>query len=180
MKRTIISAILVIALLVVGGYLLYRTLMPQFIAEAMISNSPPGYIPKRLQNRVESLKIPLNKGTEAMLEKMHAADIPLSQLLHAVDNISEGQAYAFLDDLNETKPLNTNEIFDIAKKHFSRDFDLEVFRDPFTRYFQMKQVKYAIAFANLNRKSNDVDISTAKEILKEILIEKDKEMRKKH
>ena len=40
----------------------------------------------------------------------------------------------------------------------------------------MKQIRNAIAYANLNRKSNDVDITTAKAILKKIIIEKEKEL----
>jgi hypothetical protein len=64
----------------------------------------------------------------------------------------------------------------VAKKHFSSDFDMEVFREPFNRYFEMKQIKKAISYANFNRKTNDVDIVTAKAILKQIILEKEKEV----
>jgi hypothetical protein len=35
-----------------------------------------------------------------------------------------------------------------------------------------------VVYANINRKSNDVELATAKAILKKIVIEKDKELRK--
>ena len=124
--RKIIVSILVISLVAAGGYLLYRYLMPKIIARAMVSESLPGYIPKRLQAKIEKIRKPLNKGTEAMLQTMHASNIPVDQLLHAVENITEEQAYAFLDELNETEPTTTDDVFNVAKKHFSTDFDLEV------------------------------------------------------
>jgi hypothetical protein len=176
--RKIIVSILVISLVAAGGYLLYRFLMPDLIAKAMVSESLPGYIPKRLQSKIEKIRKPLNKGTEAMLQTMHASNIPVDQLLNAVENITEEQAYAFLDELNETEPTTTDEVFDVAKKHFSTNFDLEVFREQFNKQFEIEQIQNAIAYANFNRKTNDVDIPTAKEIFKKIIVEKEKEIGK--
>ena len=174
MNKLLLPAVILI--LALGGYLLYKTLMPALVAEAVVSESIPGYIPKRLKTRVESMRAPINKGTEAMLRKMQESNVSVDQVLDAVDDIGEAEAYAFLDDLNKKDPKNTNEVFDVAKKHFSPGFDLEIFREPFNEYFEMKQVKKAIAYANFNRKTNDVDIATAKAILKKIIIEKEKEV----
>jgi hypothetical protein len=173
--KKIFSILMIIAILAVGGYLLYRSLMPKIIAEAMVAESLPNYIPKRLKNKVEAIRTPLNEGTEAMLEKMHASEIPLDDVLNAVDNITEEQAYSFLDELNKKQPDNPNEVFDVAKKHFPTEFDLEVFREPFNKHFEMNQINNALAYANMNRKSNDVDIATAKAIFKKIIVEKEKE-----
>lgn len=175
MKR-IITGLLILAVFVIGGYLLYKSYAPQMIANAVVADSLPDYIPKRLKTKVEAIRRPLNKGADAMLRKMHASDIPVDQVLKAVDDISEDEAYAFLDEMNAANPVNTDEVFDLAKEHFSTDFDLEVFREPFNQHFEMKQINDAIAYANLNRKSNDVDITTAKAILKKIIIEKEKEV----
>lgn len=177
--KKIITALLILAVLGVGGYLLYRSLVPKIIAKAVVSDSLPDYIPKRLQTKVEAIRTPLNKGTEAMLRKMHASEISVDEVLNAVDDISEKEAYAFLDEVNTTKPSNTDEVFDVAKKHFSTNFDLEMFREPFNQHFDMDQINNAIGYANLNRKSNDIDILTAKAILKKIIIEKDKEVLRK-
>lgn len=177
MKKTLVAALLVISVLALGGILLYRLVMPGLVAQTLVSESLPGYIPKRLKAKVESIRKPLNNGTQAMLEKMYDADISLDQVLRAVDNISEDEAYAFLDELNTKKPTNTNEVFDLAKKHFSTDFDPEVFREPFNKHIDIKQVKKAVVYANLNRRSNDIDITTAKAIVKQIIIEKEKELK---
>lgn len=176
MKRFLLICALILLCVSIGGYYLYRTMMPEIIAEAMVSDSMPEYIPKRLQPRVEAIRRPINKGTQAMIERMHDSEIPLEEVLRAVDDITEDQAYAFLDEIDETGPTSTDEIFDVAKKHFRTDFDTEIFREPFKKHFDMNQIRNGIEYANLNRRSNDIDIATAKAILKKIIIEKEKEV----
>lgn len=175
MKKVILSAILIVSVLSIGGYFLYRFYITDFIAEAIVSESLPGYIPKRIQNKIEEIRAPLNKGTEGMLKNMRASHISMDQVLEVVDKTTEEQAYALLNELNKIKPKNTNEVFDVAKKHFTTDFDVEVFRKTFNDHIEMKQVRKAIFYANLNRRSKDVDITTAKVIVKKILLQKEKE-----
>lgn len=174
--KKVVYTLLIASLFGLGVYVLYRAVMPKIIAEAVISDSLPGYIPKRLQTRVEAIKTPINKGAEAMLETMHRSDIPLEKVLETIDGITEKQAYSFLDEVNKTQPATTNDVFDLAKKHFPAEFDPEVFREPFNQHFTMKQIRNGLAYANMNRRSNDVDITTAKAILKKIIMEKDKEV----
>ncbi len=172
--------LVVLAVLAFGGYALYRAVVPDLIAGVTVSESLSNYIPKRLKARVEAIKNPINKGTEAMIEQMHASEIPLEKVLHTVDNITEDQAYAFLDEVTKTQPATTDEVFDIAKKHFPADFNPEVFREPFNAHFKIRQIRNAVEYANENRKFNDVELTTAKAILKNILIEKEKEIGERH
>lgn len=175
MKKLLIP-VLIVAVLGIAGYALYRSVMPELIAGAAVSDSLPSYIPKRLKARIESIRSPINKGTEAMIKQMHASEIPLKKVLQTVDNITEEQAYAFLDEVTRTQPETTDEVFDIAIKYFPAEFDPEVFRKPFNEHFKIKQIRDAVAYANQNRKSNDVELTAAKAILKNILIEKEKEV----
>lgn len=175
MKKILIS-LLILAIVGVGAYIVYRAMLPGLIAEATVSESLSDYIPKRLKTRVEAIKNPINKGADAMIRKMHASQIPLADVLETVDNITEEQAYAFLDEVNARKPATTDEVFNLLKKHFPTPYDVEVFREPFNEHFQMKQIRNALAYANMNRKSNDVELATAKAILKKLIVEKEKEV----
>ena len=176
MKRFLLISLLVLMCVAAGGYYLYRSMMPEIIAEAMVSDNLPEYIPKRLQTRVEAMRKPINKGTEAMIERMHDSEIPMQKVLAAVDRITEEQAYAFLDEVNASNPSSTDDIFNLAKKHFPTDFNPEVFREPIKEHFEFSQIRGAIDYVNLNRISNDIDIATAKAIVKKIITEKEKEV----
>lgn len=176
MKNIFLFLALILAIVAVGGYALYRSIMPDMIAEAVLADSAPAYIPKRLQPRVEAIRTPINKGTEAIVLKMHSSGVPLEKVLKSIDNVTEEQVYRFLDAVNDQAPETTDEVFTIATKHFNTEFDAEVFREPFNQHFKMSQIRNALAYVNMNRKSNDVDIETAKAILKKIMIEKEKEI----
>lgn len=178
MKRLLVVTLVILSALGLSAYFFYRSCMADIIARAVISESIPSYVPSQIQKRLEKIRAPLNKGTEAVLKKMHESEIPLDQVLKAVDNTTEEQAYAFLDEVNSSKPGSTNQVFDIAKKYFSADFDIEVFREPFNEHITMKQVRIAIAYANANRKEKNIDVVTEKAIVKKILVEKEKGIRK--
>jgi hypothetical protein len=151
-------------------------MMPEIIAEAMVSDEIPEYIPRRFQTRVEAIRKPINKGTEAVIEKMHDSEVPMQKVLEAVDNITEEQAYGFLDEFDSSNPTSTDEIFNLAKKHFPTDFNPEIFREPIKKHFEFNQIKGALEYASLNRRSNDIDLATAKAIFKKIITEKEKEV----
>jgi hypothetical protein len=175
MRKFLLLVVLLVALVAAGAFIIYKYYLTDFIANAIVTESVPAYIPKRMQSKIEAISAPLNKGTEAMLDNMHHSEISIEQVVKVVENTSEQQAYSMLDELNDSKPTSTDEVFDIAKKHVSADFDVEVFRKPFNDHVTMKQVKQAMNYANLNRKTNDVDIMTAKAIIKKILLQKEKE-----
>ena len=177
MKKLLLITLIIVTAMALGGYFFYRSYMADIIARALVSESLPSYVPKELQRKVEKIRAPLNKSTEAILKKMHDSHIPMEQVLRAVDNTTEQRAYAFLDELNRRQPGSTDEVFDIAKRYFASDFDMEVFREPFKEHVDMKQIRNAIAYANVNRKKNNVDLATGKAILKKILVEKEREIR---
>ena len=60
MKKILISLV-ILAVVGVGVYMVYHALMPALIAEATVSESLPGYIPKRLKTRIEAIKHPINQ-----------------------------------------------------------------------------------------------------------------------
>ena len=168
----ILPALVVIALMSVGGYYLYRTVMTDVIAEVVIADSLPDYIPKRIQSRIQGITAPVNKGAEAVLHQMHTSDIPMEQLLAVIDETSEAQVYSLIDELNNTRPESTDEVFTIAKKHIAADFDPEIFRKSFTDQVSMKQVRKALFYADQNRRTHDLDFDIAKAIVKKYSLRK--------
>ena len=176
MKRGLLYGVTVGGLVAFGGYYLYQTLVPEMIAETIVSDSIPSYVPKRFESRVEALSRPINEGTEAVVEEMHNQGIPMDELMDAIDKTTEQQVDAFLNELTRQKPGTTDEVFDIMKKYVPSDFDAEVLRKPFTEHVDMKQIEKIIGYANDNRKTHDLDFQTTKAVLKKIILEKEEEL----
>lgn len=162
-------------LLAVTAFYFYTHYFADFVAEAVVADQLPSYIPKRMQAKIQALSKPINEGAEAMLVEMDSSDIPMEKVLSVIDRTNEKKAYSILDEINSMQPQTTDEVFDIAKRHVSTDFDIEIFRQPFNDHVDMKQVRKAIDFANQNRKTHDLEFNTAKAILRKILTQKEKE-----
>ena len=177
MKKIIVFVVLTAFVSGAGGYYLYRLYFTDLVADALMSESLPAYLPQRLKDKMEAVAVPLNLGAEAVIREMKTSRISMDQVLTSVDKISEEQANALLDDLKRSKPKTTDAVFDLAKKHIAPDFDIEIFRKPFNDYVTMKQINQAIRYASKNRQSENLDIKTTKVIIKKILVQKEAELK---
>jgi hypothetical protein len=177
MKKVIITSLIIFVALGIMAYGFYQFLFPQMVAHAIVSDDSPPYIPKRILNYIDDFRVPINKSSEDIVREIHRAGIPMKKILSAIDETTEEQAYIILDELNQAHIKNTNQVFDIIKKHFDTGFDAEVFRKPFIENVDMKTVRTGMKYANINRKTKDVDAETARAIIKQVLIRKEKELK---
>jgi hypothetical protein len=172
MKRFFIVIIVLGLLLWIGGYIFYRFYFPEIVAKAIVSAETPAYIPRRLMNKVDELRKPVNKGTDEIILAMKTNNIALEDVVDVIESTSEDDAVDFLNDLNQSNPKSPDEVFDIAKKHIKADFDIEILRKPFVENVNMKSIRKAMSYANTNQRTKDLDIETGRAIAKQILIEK--------
>lgn len=179
MKKILLSATLLIAILSIVGYSLHKAYFTDLAARALASESMSEFIPKRILSRMDAFKKPIDNGTEAFLQEMHNSGISIDQIIAVIDNTSEEEAYNLLDAINHANPQTTNEIFDLIQMHLATGFDTEIFRGPFNKQLNMKQVQRVLFYANRNRKTHDVEFHTGKAIVKQLLLEKERELKKR-
>jgi hypothetical protein len=177
MKKVFVTLLILIGVLGLGAFVFYKVYFPGFMAEVVTGKEIPPYIPRRMQNKIEAIRAPLNNGTSKFVKEIYKADIPMGKVIDVIDEIKEGEANALLQELNQTKPQTTNEVFNIIKKHLPENLDIEVFRKPFNEHFTMNTIRQAIAYANTNRKAKTLDFETTKAIVKQIVEEKEKAFR---
>lgn len=172
MKRFLLFIIILGLVGWVSIYIFYRFYFPDIMARAIVSNETPEYIPRRLMNKVDELRAPVNKGADEIVAEMKKNNIALEDVVEVIENTSEDEAFEFLNELNQTRPETPNEVFDIAKKHIEADFDVEILRKPFIENINMAAIKRAMSYANTNQRTKDLDLATGRAIAKQILIEK--------
>jgi hypothetical protein len=177
MKKLMIVLILFIAIAAIGALIWYKYYFPKIVAKAVIADELPRYIPKHIQVKINEFREPVNMSAGKVIEKMHQEDIPFEKLIQTIDNATEEQTNALIAELASTNIRSTDQVFDIAKKYFRTDYDVEVFREPFNKNVDLRIIKKGILYANSNRQSNDVDFQTLKEIARTILVQKEKEYR---
>jgi hypothetical protein len=178
-NRTILLAGFLIAI-GIGSYIAFKMYMQKLIANAIVSpNELPSYLPEKVKEKVKKVKIPVNQGAEAIIITMQQSNtVTMDQILKAIDNVTEEQAYAMLESLNNTKIKNTDQVFDMAKQHFPVDFDVEIFRKAYREKVSMRLIKKGISYGNRFKRNQDMDFESARSILKQILVQKEHELNK--
>jgi hypothetical protein len=170
----IAGAILLIGL---AAYVAYEVYLPAMIAQS-ITDEPVAFVPDNIQHRLDKIRKPVNEGADAVVQTMYKSGVSMDQILKAIDNAEEEQAYAFLNELNKADIQSADQVFSIAKKYFPVDFDVEIFRKPFNEKVTLATIKKGVRYANIYKDKEEFDVSTAKSIMKRILLQKEDEFKR--
>jgi hypothetical protein len=174
MKKILTGVFLVIILLGIGGFVVYKYFMADLIADAILSQEDlPSFVPSKVKTKLDKYRVPINFGAEEVIKKMHESKITLDQIITAIDEAPEDQAHALLDELKATKIKSSNQVFDMVKERFPVPFNVEVFRKPFNEKVDVKIIRKGISYATMH--ADDIDIAMAKSVAKKILLQKEKE-----
>lgn len=176
MKKALIVLLLILIIGCTGFYFIYRSYMPELVVESIVSGKVPSYFPEKVQNRFKKIREPLNTGTTEVIKTLREERIPLEKVTTAIDNTTEAQVNAMIDELSVANPQTKDEFFTIAKKHLPADFNIEIFRESFNEHADVKTLRKVVRSAKRSKDKKAVDFETGKEILKQLLIEKEKQL----
>jgi hypothetical protein len=174
MKKLIFVSI-TIASLCVLGYYAYHHFLTSVVADSITSEKSAAWIPTHVSSKINKIKKPVNEMATEVVKQAHASNVTMDDIIRAIDNAEEEQAYAMLDELNKKEIKNTDEVFTMAKKYFPVDFDVEIFREVFNKKISMGHINKGIKLANQYKNQDEIDAETAKTILKKILLQKEEE-----
>jgi hypothetical protein len=158
---------------VVLGGIIYKFYLPNIVARTLASEQIPAYVPTRIKTKIEKVKKPINETAKDVINTIHKSGITIEQIMKAIDDAKEEQAYAMLDELNKTTVTNVDQVFDMGKKYFPVDFDVEVFRDFYRKKATLPLIEKGILYANKYRNEKLINAETAKETVKKILLDKE-------
>jgi hypothetical protein len=175
----LIIPLLVVAIVLTGlaAYVVYEVYLPQMIARSITDESTV-LMPDKVEEKIQKIKKPVNRGAEVVVETIYKSGISMDQIFKAIDETEEEQAFAFLAELNNTRIESSDQVFNIAKKHFPVEFNVEVFRKPFNERVNVATIKKGVKYANIYKDREEFDTNTAKSIMKRVLLEKEEEFRK--
>jgi hypothetical protein len=159
----------------IGAYVFYKFYLPGLVAKELVKDEESVYVPRFVKAKIRKYKAPVNKGAHDVIKEMHKSNVTLEQLLQAIDETEEEQVRGMLAELNQINLKSTDQVFDVAKKHFTPGFDIEILRKPFNDNVSLDMVKNGLKQANSYASQADLDPEMAKAVAKQILIQKEKE-----
>lgn len=176
MKKILGWILAVVLILAIGGTLLYKFYLPQMIAEAVITDgASPAYVPKVVERQISRYKVPISNAATDIVKSMRASDITMDQVFEAIDKTEPQHIQMAFDELQKADLKTPDDAFNIFKKHINADFDVELLREPFTKNVNMKMIRVATKKAN-QYNEDSVDADLVKAIIKNILLQKEKEL----
>ena len=178
MRRFLIFSAAAVLTLITGAFIVYKYFLPSIIAKTVVSEELPAFVPQHIKQKIQKVNKPLNEGAKSVISTIHHSGITIEQIIKAIDEAKEEQGYAMLEELNRTKITDVDQLFDMGKKYFPVDFDVEVFREEYRKRATLPLIEKAIAYANKYKDEKVMDAQTAKETAKKILLEKEKEFNK--
>jgi len=180
MRNKLVWALPIVIILGVGGYYAYiKFILPRQIASVILNDkAAPKLLPNRYEKQFVKSRERINSGADSLLRILHRKSISLNQLLKAIDEVDETEAYRFLEELNSTTIESSDQVFNIGKKYFKPDFDVEILRELFRKRVSVVQIKRAIALATKHRDEGDMSPEIFRSVIKQVLIEKEKKISK--
>jgi hypothetical protein len=170
---TLLAAFTTIGLI---SYIVYKQYAPAIIAHELLKETEPVFLPKKIVEKIKKIKVQTNQLSTDVIKDIHKSNITLDQILKALDEVTEDKANLLLDEINGLGVIkSSDQIFDLTKKHFPVDFDVEPLREPFRNKADVRLLQKAVQKANEYRDNSLIDFESAKAIAKRILIEKEKE-----
>ncbi|HYG00975.1 MAG TPA: hypothetical protein VD927_00960 [Chryseosolibacter sp.] len=177
MKKLLGWILAILIIFAIAGIVLYKYYLPQMIAEVVVAEETPAYVPKAIQQRVTKYKAPLSKAATDVVREIHESDVSLDQVFHAIDQAEEHDIHMALAELRKAELKKPNDAFNIAKKYIKADFDVEVLREPFNKHVDMDMIRVALKKTDqYNEDALDADLIKA--VIKNILLQKEKEFTK--
>jgi hypothetical protein len=177
MRKIVAWFVALLVLMAIGTAVFYKFYLPQVLAAAIVKEEDQAYIPMFVKAKIKEYKKPVNKGAEDVIREMHRSNVTLQQILETIDRTEPEQVDALLSELEDTRIVSTDQVFDIGKKYIAADFDLEVLRRPFTENVDTSMIKKGLRKAEYHREEAMMDPAMAKAVVKQILIQKEKEFR---
>lgn len=177
MRTPLITAVALAALLAGGSYAAYRLYLPGAMADAFVSE-PPAYLPKAVVAQLEQIKVPVNKGADDLIKSLEKENVPVDRVLELIDRASEEDVDKFVEEIQVSRINTSNQLFDIFKKHFDANFDVETLREPFVKHIDVSSARRGAAYFIRNKRTHDIEFETAKDVFKQVIVKKYEERQK--
>jgi hypothetical protein len=174
--KKLLWVILILAItFCVAGFVFYKLYLPALVADVLTKAETPSYVPAFVQNKIEKYKVPINKGAGDFVTELHRQNVPVQEVINTIDETSEEEIEAALNELKDQDIKTTDEAFDIIVRHVNSEMNLEIFRAPFKRNVEVKTIQKFLSDDDFNTYRESLDPAMVKEVAKKVLLEKEAE-----
>lgn len=178
MKKLLIVVFVFLAVGLLGYYLVKAYWLPKYVARMIVINEDvPDYLPKKLKKGIVKAKKKVNPLAEAVLSESYKSGLTLEELLDFIEDTDEELVFMLADSVSGLPDFETDQIFDLANTILKPKFNAEVLRGAFKQHVTEEMIEVVIMHYKANREELQSSPEIGRQIAKQILIEKDKQVK---
>jgi hypothetical protein len=175
--KKLFKFVLILAVIGVIAYAGYRYYLPSMIAETLMSDEPSSLVPARMQEKVETVKLKINKEIKKLPAFMKENKMAYEDLQIMIDRADPAQFISAYQEIATTRITSTNQVFDIGMKHIRiSGYDLEIFRAAFVKNTSVGNIQKTIDKYEDNEFLTNMSFPVIKETAKKLLDSKKTEI----
>ena len=168
--KKLFKFILILSVISVIAYVGYRYYLPSMIAETLLSDEPSSLVPAKMQEKVEAVKLKINKEIEKLPAFMKENKIAYEDLQVMIRRADPDQFFKAYQEIATTRITSTGQVFDIGMKHIRiSGYDIEIFRTAFVKNTSVEDIKKAITKYEDNEFLTNMSFPIMKETTKKLL-----------
>lgn len=178
MKKLLIVVSVLLGLSLLGYYLVHTYWLPKYVARMIVMDEGvPDYLPQKVQKGIVKAKEKVNPLAGAILSESYKGGLTLEELLDFIENTDEKLVFTLADSVSGLHSFETNQIFDLANDILKPQFNAKVLRNAFNQHVSEEMIKVVIMHYKANREELQSSPEIGRQIIKQILIEKDKQIK---
>jgi hypothetical protein len=168
--KKLIKFVLILAVIGVIVYAGYRYYLPSMIAETLMSDEPSSLVPAGMQEKVETVKLKINKEIKKLPAFMKENKMAYEDLQIMIDRADPAQFISAYQEIATTRITSTNQVFDIGMKYIRiSGYDLEIFRAAFIKNTSVENIQKTIDKYEDNEFLTNMSFPVIKETAKKLL-----------
>src|SRR4051812_38926265 len=99
MKKFLWIILILLLVVIAGGFLFYKLYLPKMVAEAIVSEESPEYLPSFARDKIQKIQPQINKAAERVIQQIHKSNISIDHVIQTVDNTDAESVQSAINDL---------------------------------------------------------------------------------
>jgi len=150
----------------------YKVLLPSYIANAVLSESPPAYLPEKYKIQLEKIQSPIKNYSKDMMRVSDSLQLSKDFILTAIDNVDPDEVLAVYTQLEAKHITDSNEVFNLIVKEIKIDnINISLYRELFAKHMTPNRINRALRYAESHKLATSLAPNTAKMIAKQLVID---------
>lgn len=146
LRKALISGAITLFILIAGGLLVQRFMLPRFIVNALEPETEPSvFIPDRVKPTLYKARKEMAEHIDYVPQMLDSVQMTVDDLVAMIDRMDNDHIANAIDELKETELTSQDQVFDIMVRNIPVEgHDLEIFRYVFKERISLNKVKRAL------------------------------------